>query len=176
MWTHLQQLDVFADGNFIQEDRWPFSIYDGLLEVTAANVKVLILRVDYHRTLIDSIIRLAGEGNPLPSVVNIFANNGVTCQLLLFLLRSNLRIPPFEIGVYDNRRIPLNLYPLMPLRKFKFDSETAPAIILLSHHGIMGLEHDIFYFSEYNHNDLVRHTLTPFHNTTISCTINNKPI
>lgn len=162
--THLQELDMFADG-FIQVDRWPFGIYDDLLEVTGASVKELTLRVDYQRTLLDTIVRWAGEDNPLPSVVNIFAKNDVTNQLLIFLLTSNLRMPPFEVNVYDNRRIPLNLYPLMPLRKFKFDSKAAAVIILLSHRGIVGLQHDMFYFSEYNHNGTVRHTLTHFHTT-----------
>lgn len=115
--THLQELDMFADG-FVQVDRWPFGIYDDLLEVTGASVKELTLRVDYQRTLLDTIVSWAGEDSPLPSVVNIFAKNDVTNQLLIFLLTSNLRMPPFEVNVYDNRRIPLNLYPLMPLRKF----------------------------------------------------------
>ena len=51
--THLQQLDLFADGNCIQVDHCPFRIYDDLLEATAPSVKELILRVSCQRMLLE---------------------------------------------------------------------------------------------------------------------------
>ena len=63
--------------------------------------------------------------------------------------------------MYDNKNLPTNLYPPVPLRKFKFGPAATPPLIRLSSHGIVGLKFDIFHLREYDHYGTVRHAITP---------------
>ena len=56
-----------------------------------------------------------------------------------------------EIGLYDIAEVPMDLYSSIPLRKFQFGPAAKPDLIKLSDHGILGLDRDIFYLSDYDH-------------------------
>ena len=53
------------------------------------------------------------------------------------------------------------LYPPIPLRKFQFGPVATPPLIKLSDHGILGLDKDIFYLSDYDHYSKVRLSISP---------------
>ena len=169
--THLIQLDVFVDGNFIQQDRLPtenYKLVEGVLKVTAASVKELNLRPYSNgqlTSIVASIERRAKRGHPLPSIINIYPQPGVTtASSKLFKFWSsvlNFKLPSFEIGLYDTERAPMNLYPAVPMRKFQFGPLAKPPFIRLSNHGIVGLKHDVFHLREYNHHGTVRCAITP---------------
>ena len=77
---HLQQLDVFTDGNFIQQasDKWRVNnkYIEGLLMVTAisCSLKELKLQVVHYNleSVLASIKELANQHHPLPPMINIF--------------------------------------------------------------------------------------------------------
>ena len=167
--TCLHQLDVFAEGNFIQKDgsisiwgrRDPHHI-KGLLKVTAASVKELKLRVTQFSGVVrESIKELASQGYTLP-IINIFGNGAVFNLSSLWIeLHSIYESSSFEISLYDYRKIPMNLYPLIPLKKLKFGPSVTPPFIQLSSYGIVGIQQDIFCISEYNSFGTVMYILTP---------------
>lgn len=85
----------------------------------------------------------------------------MTDKLFEFWSASSSKLPSCEIALYDSNRIPMNLFPPMPLRKFKFGPSTTSPFVQLSTHGMVGLKYDMFYFSEYDHHGEVRHTVIP---------------
>ena len=169
--THLIQLDVFTDGNFIQQDVLPtenYKLVEGVLKVTAASVKELNLRPYSNgqlTSIIASIERRAKRGHPLPSVINIYPQPGVTTtSSKLFKFWSsvlNFKLPSFEIGLYDTEGAPMNLYPAVPLRKFQFGPTAKPPFTRLSNHRIVGLKHDIFHLREYDYHGTIRCAISP---------------
>ena len=54
----------------------------------------------------------------------------------------------------------MNLYPPMPFGRFAFGCSSTPPFIQLGNCGITGLEFDMFYLSEYDDHDTVKHTIT----------------
>ena len=115
--------------------------------------------------IIANIREWANQGYPLPVVINICSENKLTTSSKLFEFWSaSIRIsklPSFEISVYDNINLPMNLYPSVPLRKFKFGAAATPPLIQLRDHGIVGLKIDLFHLREYDHYGIVRHAVTP---------------
>ena len=160
--TCLHQLDVFAAGKFIQKDKSTGNEHiKGLLKITATSVKELKLRVtQFSRTrqVINCIKKLASQGCTLP-IIYIF--DGAVFNLFSWWveLHSKYKSSSFEIGLY--RQIPMNLYPLIPLKKLKFGPSVTPPFIQLSSYGIVGIQQDIFCLSEYNCYGTVRYILTP---------------
>jgi len=74
---------------------------------------------------------------------------------------SNINLQSFKVGFYDIKRVPMNFYPPIPLKKFYFGpGETLP-LIQLRNYRIRGLKDDIFYLNDYDDNGTVRHTVTP---------------
>ena len=139
-----------------------------MLKATAGrSVKELKLRIYGHKfdLIIASIQEWTNQGYPLPSVINICSEGGLssTSELFKFWSLSSSELPSFEINVYDNKNLPTNLYPSVPLRNFKFGSAATPPLIRLSNHGIVGLKFDIFHLREYDHYGTVRHAITPGH-------------
>ena len=168
--TNLQQLDVYTSSNFIEHDASLHMDYgkfiSGLLKVIAACVRELTLRIDnrYHSILvIESIELWANQSNPLPSIINILTKtfSMVDFKLFKFWSASRYKLPSFEVRLYGTNKIPMNLYPPMPVRKFQFGSAATPSLIQLNSYGIVGLSHGMFYLSEYNHCHIVKHTVTP---------------
>ena len=159
--THLEQLDVFTssikyDPSF-QED-----VIEQLLEVTTVSVKKLVIKIDSSYCLdtvyivLDALKKLLKNAyHPLPSVINILMyedyNIEHSSRILESWPASSYRIASLEIGLYDIKRVPMDLYPSIPLRKFQFGPAAKPPLIKLSDHGILGLDKDIFYLSDYDH-------------------------
>jgi len=175
---HLQQLDVFIiTEKFIQRAplHGPILVYaqrqshatvEGLLKVAAASVRELTLRIKGYDVddAVNAIRVWAEQGNPLPSIINILTENDAIMKsdvcLTWSMSYSNINLQLFEVGFYDIKRVPMNLYPPMPLKKFYFGpGETLP-LIQLSNYGIQGLKHDIFHLNDYDDNGTVRHTVT----------------
>ena len=102
------------------------------------------------------------QGDNLPSVINVFApeiGGLVQDQLIQFWLTwSGSKLPSFEVALYDIRRVPISLYPSIPLMKFQFGPSATPPLIKLTDHGILGLQYDTFPFTD--HYDEVRHSMT----------------
>ena len=174
--THLQQLDVFIQGNFLQEYppmfcwrqeiEWPEDDYiEGLLEVTAARIRKLNLHTNYYgfEVLIANIARWAYKGYSLPLAINICLQleKRKTYELFRFWSELSFKLPSFEIGLYtySRKRKPMN--PAVPLRKFQFGPSAKPPFIQLSNHGIVGLKHDMFHLREYDHRGTVKCAITP---------------
>ena len=168
--TCLHQLDVFTEGNFIQKDEsWCNGLHiKGLLKITATSVKELNLRVTQFPFVVKkSIEELALQGNTL-SNINIFGDGAVYHKYLSFLWvklhESKYKSSSFEISLYDiYRQIPMNLYPLIPLKKIKFGPSVTSPFLQLSSYGIVGMQLDTFCLSEYNCFGTVRYILTPVH-------------
>ena len=167
--TCLHQLDVFAAGNFIQKDESPSRTtwrepqhIKGLLKVTATSVKELKLRVtQFSWAVRESIKELASQGYTLP-IINIFGDGAVFNLPSLWLeLHSIYESSLFEISLYDYRKIPMNLYPFIPLKRLKFGPSVTPPFIQLSSYGIVGIQQDIFCISEYNSFGTVMYILMP---------------
>ena len=160
--TRLHQLDVFADDHFIQRDGDSQHI-KGLLSLLKNTVKELKLHVvDYSEAVIESITEMASQGYHLP-IINIFADCTTFSLLPLWEgLHSNHELLSFEISLYDDKPIAMNLYPHIPLEKFKFGSSASVAahFILLNHYGMIGLKRTLFHLSEYDSCGTVKHTLT----------------
>ena len=170
--THLEQLDVFTSSiksglshhkriiNFIQ-----------LLEITTVRVKNLTLKFDWdegedYLDYVESIeyvvyiLKSVLEDNqPLPSIINLLICDQdlplwsiVSCyEGLESCLSLSYTIASLEIGFYDINRIPMDLYPTIPLRKFQFGPAAKPPFVKLSDHGILGLDKDVYYLSNYDH-------------------------
>ena len=144
--THLEQLDMFA-----------ISIgpsYHELWKVTAS-VKKLTLKIDCCISdILCTLKNLLKEGHPLPSVINLLIEKDNVLRssdILESWPASIYTIASLEIGLYDIARVPMDLYPPIPLRKFRFGPAATPPLIKLSDHGILGLDQDIFYLSDYDH-------------------------
>ena len=170
--THLQQLDLCIDGSIDGE----FMEYtgflmrhddflEGVLKLTAASVRKLKLQINDFRNSVHAIAilrRWARNGNPLPSTIDIFtaaSSNRLIFKLLEFWSDSSSELLPFEIGLYDHKRIPMNLYFPMPIVKFQFGPVATPPLVRLSDHGIMDLS--MFYLNEYDHHGVVKYTIFP---------------
>ena len=164
--TYLRELKMFAGVNYI-DDQPTMQIIEGLLKAAASSVRELKLRT-YDcalEQLLTGIQGWASRGYPLPSVISIFSEirTASISEFFKFWLASgsNSKLPSFEIRLYDDESIPIKLYPPVLLRRYKFGSTAAVSLIRLSSYGIVGLKHDIFHFTEYNHYGTVRHALTP---------------
>ena len=64
----------------------------------------------------------------------------------------------------------------MPLLRFKFGPDATPPLIQLNNHGILDLEDNIFFISEYDHNGVVRYTITPSFSLKCSSIVNSIPL
>jgi len=163
---HLQQLDVFITEKFIQ--RIPsLRLLEGFLKVTAASVRELTLQIDRSHLYyaIRNIESWAKRGNLLPSIINILSENEVMSSNLYLSWSTSYSnfSQSFEIVLYDIKRVPMNLYPPMPLKKLYYGQRggTLP-LVQLSNYGILGLKHDIFYLNDYDDNGTVRLTAIPY--------------
>ena len=159
--THLEQLDVFTSSIKCGYPSSRKDVIKQLLKVTTASVKKLVIKIDllYCRdtvhVLLDAFEKLLKNADhPLPSVINILMYEGDTDVLIFSSIleswqASSYTIASLEIGLYDIARVPMDLYPSIPLRKFQFGPAPKPPLIKLSDHGILGLNRDIFYLSDY---------------------------
>ena len=153
--THLKQLDVFTSS--IERD----PSYHELLKVTAS-VKKLILKIEWCISdILCTLENLLKNGHPLPSVINLLIDKDDVLRssdILESWPSSIYTTASLEIGLYDIARVPMDLYPSMPLRKFRFSPAATPPLIKLSDHGILGLDQDI---SDYDHYGKVRLSVRP---------------
>ena len=167
MMTNLEQLEVLLNRSLMQCTDISYSRFIERLIKDTAGVKELKIPFWASGRAVTIIKELADQGNPLPSVISVLTEHSddIASELFLFWSKSSSELPPFEISLYNNKRIPMNLYPSVPLSKFQFGSPvTTPPLIRLNNRGIVGLnsvEDDIFYFSEYDDYGTVRHTITP---------------
>ena len=109
---------------------------------------------------------LLKNGHPLPSVINILIDKDDvhrSSYILESWPSSSYTIVSLEIGLYDIARVPMDLYPPIPLMKFRFGPAATPPLIKLSDHGILGLDKDIFYLSDYDHYGKVKLSVSPKH-------------
>ena len=110
------------------------------------------------------MIDLLKNGHPLPSVINLLMHEDDVLRssgILESWPASIYATASLEIGLYDIARVPMDLYPSIPLRKFRFGPAATPPCIKLSDHGILGLDKDIFYISDYDHYGKVRLSVSP---------------
>ena len=129
-------------------------------------IKKLKLRIeddDDTKLVLISIQEWAKQGNPLPSVIDILTDDVTMVSVRLFEFWSILKssLSSFEICLYEIRKVPMNLYRSMPLRKFQFGPAATPPFVKLSDHGISGLKCDPFYLNDCDRCGEVRHTVTP---------------
>ena len=176
--TQLQQLDMFLPIKFYMEHTG--SIVERLWKAVAS-VRELNLQTDVPTRAVASIKVWAVKDNPLPSIINILTTisvkhflDNVTSELCSLWSDSKSKLSTYEIGIYDDKRIPMNLYPHVPLLRFKFGPDATPPLIQLNNHGILDLEDNIFFISEYDHNGVVRHTITPSFSLKCSSIVNEK--
>ena len=152
---HLEELDVFASSI-----KWDPSYHVHvikLLEATAS-VRRLLLKLDWPfysvvREFLCTLEILLKKGHPLPSVINLFIYKDdvrASISILESWPASSYTIASLEIGLYDIARVPMGLH-FIPLRKFQFGPAAKPFLIKLSDHGILGLDRDIFYLSDYGY-------------------------
>ena len=127
-------------------------------------MKELTLRYDYRVDSLENLLAwVKQQGDSLPSVINLYAPNISLLfegQLLQFWSTWSSKLPSFEVGLYNIRRVPINLYPSIPLMKLQFGPVATPPLIKLSDHGILGLQSDAFHFTDYDHYGEVRHSIT----------------
>ena len=98
----------------------------------------------------------------IPIIVNLSAN--YTDNLFEFWSTSAVYLSSFEIRLYDRVPIPMNLFPPMPVRSYKFGTAATPTLIRLGDYGIVGLKDNIFHFSEYiDDHGMVSHAVTLDH-------------
>ena len=162
--THLEQLDVFTSIM-----KYPsYCVIKKLMEVTTGRVRKLILKFEWPhhhiREFLYTLENLLKNGHPLPSVINLLIDKDDvhrSSDLLESWPASIYTIASLEIGLYDIARVPMDLYPSIPLRKFRFGPVATPPLIKLSDHGILGLDYDIFYLSDYDHYGKVRLSVSP---------------
>ena len=155
MLIHLQSLDVYASGIYIKN----------LFKVTTcANVQELKLHAseDDARKTLRSMKKWLKEGNTLPPVIKIYTHvtDYMVYKLSKFWSGSTSKLLSFEIGLYDSAKVPMNLYPLVPLMKLQFGPGTALPFINLSNHGILELEEEVVFVNDYGHYGKKRHTLS----------------
>ena len=176
--THLEQLDVFISSiKYGLSCRECYINYKQLLEVTTTNVNNLTLKFDWDEgedcfnyawsieevlyTLENSI----RNNHPLPSIINLLIHDqeleGILCSGLQYCPASSYTIASIEIGLYNIARVPMDLYPSVPLKKFQFGPAAKSPFIKLSDHGILGLDKDIFYLSDYDHYGKARLSVSP---------------
>ena len=159
--THLEQLDVFTSSTKYSYPSSQEDFIEQLLEVTTVNVKKLVIKIDSSYCLdtvhivLDVLKKLLKNAyHPLPSVINILMYEDYiehSSRILESWPASSYTIASLEIGLYDIALVPMNFYPSIPVRKFQFGPATKLPLIKLSDHGILGLNRDIFYLSDYNH-------------------------
>ena len=170
--THLEQLDVFTSSiKCVYPSFESFQdIIEQLLEVTTASVKKLVIKIDLFCqsacNVLDVFKKLLNNADHPPSVINILMNKGdidiVYSRLLESWPASSYTIASLEIGFYNITRVPMDLYPSISLRKFQFGPEAKPPLIKLSDQGILGLDEDIFYLSDYDHCGKPRLSVSPY--------------
>ena len=161
---HLEQLDVSISS--ISFDQ---SYFRHLLEVITPSVRKLILKVDWPadsvvEEFLDLLENLIKNDHQLPSVINLlFVNKDDlrSSDILESWPSSSYTVGSLEIGLYDIVRVPMDLYPSIPLMKFRFGPVATPPLIKLSDHGILDLDKDIFYLSDYDHYGKVRLSISP---------------
>ena len=168
--THLEQLDVFTSSMKCLPSYYEHvpSYYKQLLEVTIVSVRKLILKVDWPPysvvEFLDLLENLIKNDHQLPSIINLLIDKNDVLRSSCILESwpsSSYTIASLEIGLYDIARVPMDLYPSIPLRKFQFGPAATPPIIKLSDHGILGLDKDIFYLSDYDHYGKVKLSVSP---------------
>ena len=155
---HLQQLDVFVN----------IAHMESRLLATAAGVKQLILRYENTAFGLESLLEgIKQQGHSLPSVINVYVDSIHSedeNMLLQFWSTWSSKLPSFKVGLYDDKKIvPMNLYPSIPLMQVEFGQVATPPLIKLIDHGILGLQYDTFYFTDYDHYGEVRHSITAQH-------------
>ena len=171
---HLHQLDVFMQPWPVNKDPHERNEQiERFLTITAGIELKLRIDCKYLLEAVTTLQNWADHGNVLPSVINILTeadDNEVIDKLFEFWSASGSKLPSCEIALYDGHRMPINLFPPMPLRKFKFGPAATPPFVLLSSHGVVGLSHDTFYLSEHDHYGEVRHTMIPcYHQDEVRC-------
>ena len=172
--THLEQLDVFNSS--IIEHRYSHQREkrtEKLLKVTSASIKNLTLKfdwntdIDYYASVEMIMFTLQSSvcnNSPLPSIINLFICNeasGNHYGLLEYCPASSYTIASIEICFYEIIRVPIDLYPSIPLMKFRFGPAAKRHLVKLSDQGILGLNKDILYLSDYDHYSKVRLSATP---------------
>ena len=182
MMTNLQQLDVFTSSIKGKEGQ---SCHERevkqFLKGAVAEIKCLTLRIDqsincrYYYGIDESMFcdpcsilsileNLFNEQHALPSIINLLIEEdflGKCSSILESWSLSSYTQVPFKIYLYDIARVPIDIYPPVPLRRFQFGSAATPPLIKLRDHGIQGLECDIFYLSDYDHYGEVKHSVIP---------------
>ena len=163
--THLEQLDVFSssikcDLSHLYEKR-----IEKLLKITTASIKNLTIKFDWDEReyqfdyfksveiIVYTLYKSLKNNRPLPSIINLFICNQVVSIHGVFesCPASNYTITSVEIGLYDITRVPMDLYPSIPLLKFRFGPGAKHPLVKLSDYGILGLYKELFYLSEYDH-------------------------
>ena len=125
---------------------------------------VFVKEAHHMESLLEKIKQQSNsQGNSLPSVINVYVRL-IYCEvdnlLLQFWSTWNFKLPSFEVGLYDITRVPMNLYPSIPLMKFQFGPAATPPLIKLTNHGTLGIQHDTFHFTDYDHYGEVRNSIT----------------
>ena len=171
--TNLEQLDVFTSSiKYSLSNCERSNYFKKLLNVTTASVKNLTLKFDWNEgetcfdyyKLIEDVWNVLKKSlrndYPLPSIINLLISNQVISIYESFPV-SSYTIASIEIGFYDIAKVPMDLYPSIPLRKFQFGPAAKPPLIKLSDHGILGLNSDIFYLTDYDHYGKARLSVSP---------------
>ena len=162
------------------DSRFHSELIKRFLRVTAVscNVKKFTLRIDRSSRQIKgnelklcdpiAVLRvleeLVNEGHTLPPVINLLINDeyvSASSQVLESWSPHACTVASCEIFLYNIKRVPVDLYHSMPLRKFRFGPVAVHPFIKLSVHGILGLEHDVFYLIDYDHCGQVRFSISP---------------
>ena len=174
--THLEQLDMFTSSIEYSLSYWEGSRYfKKLLEVTTASIKILTLKFDwdegeswfdYCTLIVDvwyALEKSLRNNYPLPPTINLLISNQLFSIYGMFesFPVSSYTITSLEIGLYEITSVPMDLYPSIPLRKFQFGPAAKRPLIKLSDHGILGLNRDIFYLSDYHHYGKARLSVSP---------------
>ena len=166
--TELEQMNIFIPTKFNHlEERTKF--IEGLLKaVYVATVRELKLQTENAAHTLSSIKVWALNGNPLPSIVNIVTCisdkeflEDITSVFHSLWSNSNSELSAFEVGLYDDKRIPMHPFPA-PLINVKVGPVTTPPLVRFADHGMVGLQNDIFFISEYDYCGTVRYTINPF--------------
>ena len=162
--THLQQLDMFTDWQFLDKDPghefgwkampWTEDDYIELLEITSTRIRKLNLHMNYFEDCEASIAKWAMKDCALPLLINF--QNDERKAIKFCSSVSSFKLPPFEISLYRSG-MPVN--PTVLQRKFQFGPSAKPPFIRLSNHGIVGLKYDVFHLEEYNYHGTVRCTI-----------------
>ena len=157
----------------------------GLLKVIEGRIKKLDCSLYWTihcyselECVVVAIQEFANKDYVLPSIINIFNDFGITAtnndildspwvtpELFTFRSTSAFNLSSFEINLYDTDTIPMNIFPLVPVRKYKFGAaEAKPTLIRLGDHGIVDLKDEIFHLSEYiDDHGMVSHAVTLNH-------------